>query len=100
MPEPGTGCRTDRRASAGWTGETPGVALAPRRLAMRPYSRVLAFLRAAAIAAALNAGGEVAAFAQAAPDNTAAPTDSDPTRPVLFSVRPEFLKAADGIWRM
>lgn len=27
-------------------------------------------------------------------------TDSDPTRPVLYSLRPEFYKPAEGVWRM
>jgi hypothetical protein len=27
-------------------------------------------------------------------------SDSDPMRPILFSVRPEFSKPADGVWRM
>src|SRR4051794_32172194 len=26
-------------------------------------------------------------------------SDSDPMRPILFSVRPEFYKPADGVWR-
>jgi hypothetical protein len=29
-----------------------------------------------------------------------APTDSDPTRPILFSVRPEFYRVTDDGWRM
>src|SRR4029079_14551671 len=31
--------------------------------------------------------------------DAAARTDSDPTRPVLFSLRPEFYRVDDGLWR-
>jgi hypothetical protein len=39
-------------------------------------------------------GAAVPALAQ-----EAARTDSDPTRPILFSLRPEFYSVADGVWR-
>ncbi len=52
-------------------------------------------LRATAAALCLLVDGR-AAIAQ-----TAAPaTDSDPTRPVLFSIRPEFFSIDDGVWRL
>ena len=30
---------------------------------------------------------------------TTTPTDSDPTRPIFFSVRPEFYRVTDSVWR-
>jgi hypothetical protein len=45
----------------------------------------------------------VVCLAIAAPllgQETAARTDSDPTRPILFSVRPEFSQVADSVWRL
>ena len=55
-------------------------------------SRVHSLLVAVVAAVCLLPGGN--AFAQ-----TEARTDSDPTRPVLFSVRPEYFGVGDGIWR-
>ena len=55
-------------------------------------SRVCSLLAAVVAVVWLLPGGN--AFAQ-----TEARTDSDPTRPVLFSVRPEYFDVGDGIWR-
>jgi hypothetical protein len=44
------------------------------------------------LAAPLPAGAQTQAQAEAR-------TDSDPTKPVLFSLRPEFYRVADGVWR-
>src|SRR3954447_8556824 len=51
-------------------------------------------LRAIALTAALCL---LAAWPAAAQEETR--SDSDPLHPVLFSVRPEFYKPADGVWR-
>jgi hypothetical protein len=55
-------------------------------------SRLRGIFVAVAAAVCLLPGGN--AWAQ-----DAARTDSDPTRPVLFSVRPEYFGVGDGIWR-
>jgi hypothetical protein len=91
MPEEVRDPGPDSRRCRDLSRVRPGVRLAPiARIRTRMRHRWTAFLVALAA---------VSLAAPALAQDAAAKTDSDPTRPVLFSLRPEFYRVDDGLWR-
>jgi hypothetical protein len=82
----------DRATCPGIRRNRTACRLQQREATVACGSRLRGIFVAVAAAVCLLPGGN--AWAQ-----DAARTDSDPTRPVLFSVRPEYFGVGDGIWR-